>query len=66
MAVKLHCCRPGRAGRSSKALKDMGIGYELAGPSAEQAPQMIEHTGQKLYPAIEFERGLAGLRSPPV
>jgi hypothetical protein len=42
-----------------KALKDMGIGYALApGPYRPgKRDEMLEHTGQKLYPAIEFEDG---------
>ena len=37
----------------------MGIDYELApGPSRpSKRDEMIEHTGQKLFPAIEFEDG---------
>jgi hypothetical protein len=64
MAVKLHRCRferlkIGACWRVEKALKDMRIDYELApGPSwPSKRDEMIEHTGQKLYPAIEFEDG---------
>jgi hypothetical protein len=64
MAVKLHRCRfewlkTGPCWKVEKALKDMGIDYELApGPSRpSKRDEMIEHTGQKLYPAIEFEDG---------
>ena len=37
----------------------MGIDYQLApGPSRpRKRAEIIEHTGQKLYPAIEFEDG---------
>ena len=62
--VKLHRCRfewlkSGPCWKVEKALKDMGIDYELApGPSRpSKRDEMIEHTGQKLYPAIEFEDG---------
>jgi len=64
IAVKLHRCRfewlkRGPCWKVEKALKDMGIDYELApGPSRpSKRDEMIEHTGQKLYPAIEFEDG---------
>jgi hypothetical protein len=63
MAVKLHRCRfellkIGPCWRVEKARKD-GIGYELApGPSRlSKRDEMIEHRGQKFYPAIEFEDG---------
>jgi hypothetical protein len=37
----------------------MNIAYELApGPSRpSKRTEVISHTGQKLYPAIEFENG---------
>jgi hypothetical protein len=37
----------------------MGVDYELApGPSRlSKRGEIIEHTGQRLYPAIEFEDG---------
>jgi hypothetical protein len=64
MAVTLHRCRlewlkTGPCWKVEKALKDMGIDYELApGPfRPSKRDTMIEHTGQKLYPAIEFENG---------
>jgi hypothetical protein len=64
LPVKLHRCRlewlkTGPCWKVEKALKDMGIDYELApGPSRpSKRDKMIEHTGQKLYPAIEFENG---------
>ena len=66
MAVKLHRCsgqwvkiKAHPCWRVEKALKDMGIDYEPApGPSRpSKRAEMIEHTGQKLYPAIEFEDG---------
>ena len=63
MAVRLHRCRsPLRTGpcwKVEKALKEMGIAYTLArGPSRPaKRTAVIEHTGQKLYPAIEFEDG---------
>ena len=64
MAAKRHRCRferlkIGACWRVEKALKDMRIDYELApGPSRpSKRAEIIEHTGQKLYPAIEFEDG---------
>jgi hypothetical protein len=64
MAVKLHRCRhewlkTGPCWTVEKALKDMDIDYELApGPSRpSKRDQLIAHTGQKLYPAIELEDG---------
>src|SRR5664279_232579 len=64
MAVRLHRCRyewlkRGPCWRVEKALKDMDIDYELApGPSRpSKRDQLIAHTGQKLYPAIELEDG---------
>jgi hypothetical protein len=64
MTVKLHRCKlevlkTGPCWRVEKALKDMGIDYELApGPSRpSKRHEMIAHTGQKLYPAIEFADG---------
>jgi hypothetical protein len=63
MAVKLHRCRNrvkiGPCWKVEKALKDVGIDYELApGPSRpSKRDELVEHTGQKLYPAIEFEDG---------
>jgi hypothetical protein len=64
MAIKLHRCKlewlkTGACWRVEKALKEMNIEYELApGPSQpSKRDEIIEHTGQKLYPAIEFENG---------
>jgi hypothetical protein len=64
MAVKLHRCRfewlkTGPCWRVEKALKAMGVDYELApGPSRpSKRDEMMKHTGQPLYPAIEFENG---------
>jgi hypothetical protein len=64
VAVKLHRCKlewlkTGPCWKVEKALKDMGIDYELVpGPSRlSKRNQMLEHTGQKFYPAIEFEDG---------
>ncbi|MGZ8693654.1 MAG: glutaredoxin family protein [Gaiellaceae bacterium] len=64
MAIKLHRCRlewlkAGPCWRVEKALKDMGIDYVLVpGPSRPgKRVEMIEHTGQRHYPAIEFEDG---------
>ena len=63
MAVTLHRCRNrlkmGPCWKVEKALKEMGIDYDLApGPSRpSKRAVVIEHTGQKLYPAIEFADG---------
>ena len=64
MPVKLHRCKlewlkNGACWRVEKALKEMNIQYELApGPSRlSSREEIIAHTGQKLYPAIEFENG---------
>jgi hypothetical protein len=64
MAVRLHRCRNGwlKLGpcwKVEKALKEMGIAYELApGPSRPgKRDELLEHTGQRLYPAIELEDG---------
>ena len=65
MRVRLHRCKLGwlKAGacwRVEKALKEMNIEYELApGPSRpSRREEVIAHTGQELYPAIEFENGV--------
>jgi hypothetical protein len=64
MAVTLHRCsirwlRAGPCWKVEKALRDMGIEYEADGgpyrPSRRE--KMQELTGQRLYPAIEFEDG---------
>jgi hypothetical protein len=69
---KLHRCRfewlkTGPCWRVEKALKEMGVDYELApGPSRpSKRDEMMKHTGQRLYPAMEFEdgRGTAKSRS---
>ena len=65
MAVKLHRCSYewNKLGghpcwRVEKALKDAGIDYELAPePWFGARPTMVEHTGEKKFPAIEFEDG---------
>jgi hypothetical protein len=64
MSVTLHRCRfewlrSGPCWRVEKALQDMGIDYRVApGPSRpSKRARIIEHTGQRLYPAIEFEDG---------
>jgi len=65
--VKLHRCRfewlkTGLSWRVEKALKEMGVDYGLApGPSRpSKRDEMMKHTGQRLYPAIEFEDGKRG------
>lgn len=64
MAVTLHRCRhewlkTGPCWRVEKALIDMKVEYSLApGPSRpSKRDAMVEHTGQRLYPAIELEDG---------
>jgi hypothetical protein len=64
MAVTLHRCRhewlkSGPCWRVEKALKQMRVEYTLApGPSRpNKRDAMLEHTGQRLYPAIELEDG---------
>ena len=66
MAVTLHRCRNEWVKVSGHpcwkietALKDMGIDYVLApGPvRRSKRDKLVEHTGQKLYPAVEFEDG---------
>jgi hypothetical protein len=63
MAVKLHRCgnraRFGPCRRVQKALDEAGIGYEVVtGPwRPKNRAAVIEGTGQRLYPAIEFEDG---------
>ena len=66
MVVKLHRCGNEwiKVGghpcwKVETALKDMGIDYEIVpGPFRRgKRDDMAEHTGQKLYPAIEFEDG---------
>jgi len=66
MAVKLHRCSSHRVKvqghpcwKVETALKDMGVDFELApGPlRRSKRDEMEQHTGQRLYPAIEFEDG---------
>jgi hypothetical protein len=66
MAVTLHRCRNQwvKVGghpcwKVEKALKDMGVEYTVAlGPvRRSKRGDMEAHTGQRLYPAIEFEDG---------
>jgi hypothetical protein len=66
MAIKLHRCSNVwvKVGghpcwRIEKALQDMGIEYErVPGPyRRSKRDELAEHTGQRLYPAIEFEDG---------
>jgi glutathione S-transferase len=67
MAVKLHRCPTSWAKlgghpcwRVQKALDEAGIEYEVVPgpwPGRKKRTEMIEHTGQALYPAIEFENG---------
>ena len=66
MAVKLHRCgnlwvkvggHP--CWRVQKALDEAGVAYEVVpGPVRRgKRDHMEAHTGQRLYPAIEFENG---------
>ena len=66
MAVKLHRCRnewvkikAHPCWKIEKALQDMGIEYEVAlGPvRRSKRHHMKANTGERLYPAIEFEDG---------
>ncbi len=66
MAVKLHRCsnqwvklQGHPCWKVEKALRDMGIDYErVPGPVRRAKRDDLEaHTGQRLYPAIEFENG---------
>ena len=66
MPVTLHRCRNEwvKVGghpcwKVEKALQEMGVDYTLApGPvRRSKRDEMVEHTGQRLYPAIEFEDG---------
>ena len=64
MAIRLHRCRfewlkTGPCWRVEKALQETGTDYELApGPSRpSKRDEIVEHTGQRFYPAIEFEDG---------
>ena len=66
MAVTLHRCpnmwvKVGAhpCWKVEKALKDMGIEYTAVGGPLRRGKrdEMQEHTGQRLYPAIEFEDG---------
>jgi hypothetical protein len=66
MAVKLHRCsgqwvkiKAHPCWKVEKALMDMGIEYErVPGPqSRSKRDAMVELTGQKKYPAIQFEDG---------
>ena len=66
MAVKFHRCRNlwVKVGghpcwRVQKALDEAGVEYEVVpGPVRRSKRDHMEaHTGQRLYPAIEFENG---------
>ena len=63
MPVKLHRCgtpwRFGPCWRVQKALDEQGVAYEVvAGPSRpKRRTAVIEGTGQRLYPAIQFDDG---------
>jgi hypothetical protein len=66
MAIKLHRCsnqwvkiQPHPCWKVEKALQDAGIEYErVPGPrKKDEREAVIAGTGQKLYPAIQFEDG---------
>jgi hypothetical protein len=67
MAVKLHRCpsvfikmKGHPCWKVQKALDDQGIDYEIVKgpwPGRKNRTDVIEGTGQALYPAIEFEDG---------
>jgi hypothetical protein len=66
MAVKLHRCggqwvkiKGHPCWKVEKALMDMGIEYErVPGPRPKKQRTMLQtQTGQKKYPAIQFEDG---------
>jgi hypothetical protein len=66
MPIKLHRCpnvwvkvKGHPCWKVQSALDDMGIEYELAkGPlRRSKRDDLEENTGQRLYPAIEFEDG---------
>ena len=66
MAVKLHRCsnqwvkiKAHPCWKVEKALMDMGVDYErVPGPvSRGKRDKLAEGTGQRLYPAIQFEDG---------
>jgi hypothetical protein len=66
MAVKLHRCSNMwvKVGghpcwKIEKALRDMGIEYEAVGGPVRRSKRdfLEENTGQRLYPAIQFEDG---------
>ena len=66
MAIKLHRCtsqwvkiKAHPCWKVEKALMDAGVAYErVPGPrKKDERDAVIAGTGQKLYPAIEFEDG---------
>jgi hypothetical protein len=66
MAVKLHRCsgqwakiKAHPCWRVEKALQDLGVEYErVPGPHRRSKREaVVAGTGQKLYPAIQFEDG---------
>jgi hypothetical protein len=67
MAVKLHRCpnifikvKGHPCWKVQKALDDQGIDYEVVKgqwPGRKNRTDVIEGTGQALYPAIQFEDG---------
>ena len=66
MAIKLHRCsnqwvkiKAHPCWKIEKALIDAGVAYErVPGPrKKDERAAVIKGTGQKLYPAIEFENG---------
>jgi glutathione S-transferase len=65
MAIKLHRCSgtmikgPHPCWKAQKALDDAGIAYELVKHSALRfrRPEVVEMTGQRKVPFIEYEDG---------
>jgi Glutathione S-transferase, N-terminal domain len=62
--VRLHRCRfewlkSGPCWRVEKALVEMGVSYEVVpGPTrVSRRSELLAHTGQRLYPALELEDG---------
>jgi hypothetical protein len=67
MAIKLHRCpnvfikvKGHPCWKVQKALDDQGVDYEVVKgqwPGRKKRTEVVEGTGQALYPAIEFEDG---------
>lgn len=75
MAIKLHRCNAvwvklggHPCWRAQKALDDAGIDYELVRHSGMRfrRPEVVEQTGQRKLPYIEFEDGSILLESADI